>query len=90
LNSSQPLAKKFSIRIGIHVGDVIHRDQDVYGDAVNVASRIEPLALPGGICVTRQVHDDIRNKFEFPLMSLGEKGLKNLDEKVEVFRVVLP
>jgi adenylate cyclase len=62
----------------------------VYGDAVNIASRIEPLASPGGICVSEQVYAQIKNKFEFPLSSIGERSLKNVSEPVEVYRVVLP
>jgi len=69
---------------------VIHDQNDVYGDAVNIASRIEPLASPGGICVSQQVYDQIKNKFEFPLTTLGEKTLKNVSQPVEVYRVVLP
>jgi TolB-like protein len=62
----------------------------VYGDAVNIASRIEPLAPPGGICVSEQVYAQIKNKFEFPLLTLGERSLKNVSDPVEVYRVVLP
>lgn len=90
LNASRPMEKKIQLRIGIHLGDVIHSQNDVYGDAVNVASRIEPLAQTGGICVSQQVYDHIRNKTEFPLTSLGKKELKNVGEKIEVFSVVLP
>jgi adenylate cyclase len=90
INSGRPPNKKIQLRIGIHVGDVIHQQNDVYGDAVNVASRIEPLAMPGGICVTRQVYDHIKNKFEFPLSSLGKKELKNVSEAIEVYRVTFP
>jgi adenylate cyclase len=90
LNSSKKEEERAVIRIGIHVGDVIHSQKDVYGDAVNVASRVEPLAQPGGICVSQQVYDHVRNKFEFPLVSIGRKELKNVAESVEVFRVVLP
>jgi len=82
--------RRIQLRIGIHVGDVIHSQNDIYGDAVNVASRIEPLAAAGGICVTEQVYDHVRNKFEFPLYSIGRKELKNVGEPTEVFRVVLP
>ena len=71
-------------------GDVIHDQNDVYGNTVNIASRIEPLASPGGICVTQQVYDQIKNKFEFPLSTIGEKNLKNVGAPVEVYRVILP
>src|SRR5438445_13359172 len=76
LNSDRPAEAKVLVRVGVHLGDVIHSREDVYGDAVNIASRIEPLAKPGGICVTEQVYDQIKNKFEFPLSSLGRKELK--------------
>jgi len=69
---------------------VIHDQNDVYGDAVNIASRIEPLAPPGGICVSEQVYVQIKNKFEFPLTTLSEKTLKNVSEPVGVYRVILP
>ena len=69
---------------------MIHSQSDVYGDAVNVASRIEPLAPPGGICVSQQVYDQVRNKFEFPLASIGKKELKNVAEPMEVYVAVLP
>jgi adenylate cyclase len=90
LNSGRPQDRRVLVRIGIHLGDVIHDQNDVYGDAVNIASRIEPLASPGGICVTQQVYDQIKNKFEFPLSTLGEKNLKNVSEPIEVYGVVLP
>ncbi len=90
LSASKPEETEVRVRIGVHLGDVIHSQNDVYGDAVNVASRIEPLAQPGGICVSQQVYDSVKNKFEFPLVSLGRKELKNVSESVEVFRVVLP
>ena len=90
LNSGRQEDRRILLRVGIHLGDVIHDQNDVYGDAVNIASRIEPLAPPGGICVSQQVYDQIKNKFEFPLTTLGEKTLKNVSEPVEVYRVVLP
>lgn len=89
-NSGRPEGERFFIRIGIHSGDVIHNQNDVYGDSVNVASRIEPLAPPGGICVSEEVYRQIKNKFELPLTSLGKKELKNIEAPMEVFRVVQP
>ncbi len=87
---ASPGGKKIMIRIGIHVGDVVHNQRDVYGDAVNIASRLEPLAEPGGICVSRQVYDQIRNKSEFPLEALGNTQLKNIELPLGVYKVVLP
>ena len=81
--------KRMHIRIGIHVGDVEHSHGDVYGEAVNVASRIEPLAEPGGIVVTRQVYDQIRNRPGIRIESMGSRKLKNVKESLEVFKVSL-
>ena len=90
LNTGRPADRQVSVRVGIHLGDVIHAQNDVFGDAVNVASRIEPLSTPGGICLSEQVYSQVKNKFEFPMVSIGRKELKNVGEAVEVFRVVLP
>ena len=90
IESVRPPENKVRLRIGIHVGDVIHSQNDVYGDAVNVASRIQSVAQPEGICVSQQVYDQVKNKFEFPLVSVGKKELKNVVEAVEVYKVVTP
>jgi adenylate cyclase len=90
MNSGRPEEMRILLRIGIHSGDVIHSQNDVYGDAVNVASRIEPLTPPGGICVSEEVYRQVKNKFEFPFINLGRKELKNIAEPMEVFRVVQP
>lgn len=87
LNSSLLEDQKILVRIGIHVGDVVHSGEDVLGDAVNVASRVESLARPGGICVTRQVADHVEGKVKWALSSMGMKALKNLPNPVEIFEV---
>ena len=89
-NSSTSAESKITLRIGVHLGDVIHRDGDVFGDAVNISSRIEPLAEPGGVCISRQVYDQVHNKFDLPFVSIGEKGLKNVKYPTEVYSVQMP
>ncbi len=87
VNAKRPEEKKIWVRIGIHLGDVIHRGLDVMGDAVNVASRIEPLAYPGGVCITAQVYASVLNKVEYRFESLGSPNLKNVATPIEIFRV---
>ena len=80
---------ELKIRIGIHIGDIVFEGDDIYGDGVNVASRIEPLAEPGGICVSGQVYDNIKNQPGLEATSLGSKELKNVERAVEVFALVV-
>jgi len=82
--------RSIQLRVGVHIGDVINSGGDIIGDAVNISSRIEPLAEPGGVCISEQVYDQVRNKFELPLVSLGDKSLKNVSGKLEVYRVLMP
>jgi class 3 adenylate cyclase/TolB-like protein/pimeloyl-ACP methyl ester carboxylesterase/Tfp pilus assembly protein PilF len=87
-NKRRSSEERILLRIGIHLGDVIHEGSDVAGDAVNVASRIETLAPPGGICVTSQIHDSVANKIDLNFSSLGTPELKNVATPVEVFQVL--
>jgi len=88
-NQSQAVERQIRIRIGIHVGDVVTQAGDIHGDGVNVAARIEPLATPGGICVTRAVFEQIENKVPQKLVQLSRPELKNISAHVEVYRLVL-
>lgn len=89
-NISQPTDQRIILRIGLHLGDVVESPGDISGDAVNIASRIQSMAEDGGICLTRQVYDQVHNKFELPLRSLGSKSLKNVSTPIEVYKMVLP
>jgi adenylate cyclase len=82
--------RRIEVKIGIHIGDVVHRDGDVYGDGVNIASRIEPLAGAGGICVSMDVERQIRNALEARFEKFGSAELKNIKLPMELFRIVLP
>src|ERR1700722_2690000 len=82
--------RRIELKIGIHIGDVVHRGGDVYGDGVNIASRIEPLAGAGGICVSMDVERQIRNAVETRFEKLAPTELKNISVQMELFRIVLP
>src|SRR5881296_4265225 len=82
--------RRIELKIGIHIGDVVHRDGDVYGDGVNIASRIEQLAGAGGICVSTDVERQIRNALEARFQKFGAAELKNIKLPMDLFRIVLP
>lgn len=77
--------KRITFRIGINLGDVIAEEHDIYGDGVNVAARLEGLAEPGGICVSRVVRDQIRDKLPYPFEDRGEQSVKNIVRSVRVY-----
>src|SRR3982751_145845 len=82
--------RRIELKIGIHIGDVVHRDGDVYGDGVNIASRIEPLAGAGGVCVSVGVERQIRNALEARSEKSSTAQLKNIELPMDLFRIVLP
>jgi class 3 adenylate cyclase len=84
-NAETPEDKRITFRVGINLGDVIAEPDDIYGDGVNVAARLEALAEPGGICVSRVVRDQIRDKLPYPLEDRGEQRVKNIARSVRVF-----
>ena len=89
-NPDVPSERRIELRIGIHVGDIVHREGDVYGDGVNIASRIQPVAGIGGICISvdveRQIHHALDARFE----KLAPIELKNVEVPMDLFRIVLP
>ncbi|MEE9589286.1 MAG: adenylate/guanylate cyclase domain-containing protein, partial [Hyphomicrobiaceae bacterium] len=84
-----PDDRRITLRIGINIGDIIVEGEDIYGDGVNVASRLEGLAEPGGICVARSVYDQVKGKVNLVFEDAGAREVKNLPEPVQVFRAML-
>ena len=76
-------------RIGINVGDVMLKDGDIFGDGVNIAARLEGLADPGGVCISRGIHDHVMKKLPFEFEDLGEQSVKNIAQPVRVYRLLL-
>lgn len=88
-NLASPAERRLEIRIGIHVGDIVHRENDVLGDGVNIAARLQPLAEPGGICLSEDVVRLIKNKIDEPIIALGKHKLKNIQEPMEIYKIAL-
>src|SRR5215470_10000916 len=86
-NAGVPQAKRIEYRIGINLGDVIHDQKDIFGDGVNIAARLESLAEPGGICISRSVRDPVSERLGFTFEDMGEQALKNIAAPVHAYRV---
>ena len=87
-NADVPEDRRLVLRIGINVGDVVSQGEDLLGDGVNVAARLEGLADPGGICISRSARDQVRDRLDIELEDLGEIEVKNIARPVRAFRVV--
>jgi TolB-like protein/class 3 adenylate cyclase len=87
-NAEVPAERRIEFRIGINLGDIIIDEDDIFGDGVNIAARLEALAAPGGICVNRVVRDQVRDKLDIAFEDMGEQQVKNIARPVRAFRVV--
>ena len=86
-NAAVPQERKIMFRMGINLGDVIIENDDIYGDGVNIAARLEALAEPGGICVSRVVRDQVRDKLDFGFEDGGERRVKNIARPLRVYHI---
>ena len=89
-NNLQNKEKQILLRIGIHLGDIIQDGDDIIGDGVNIASRIEPKAKSGGICISGQIYDQVFNKVDFSFEELKDVNLKNIQQNIRLYHILLP
>jgi len=87
-NEEVPESRRMRLRIGINLGDVIHDEARIYGDGINVAARLEGIAEPGGICISRQVFDQVNRTLKADFQALGPRTFKNIAQPVDVFAIV--
>ena len=88
-NAPSPQDKRIEFRIGIHVGDIIIEDGDIFGDGVNIAARLEGIAQPGGICISDDAYRQVRGKLDADFQDAGEQELKNIARPVRVYQLRL-
>ncbi|MBM4166083.1 MAG: tetratricopeptide repeat protein [Ignavibacteria bacterium] len=88
-NKEKEEHQKIVIRVGVHLGDIIEKDNDVFGDGVNIASRIQSMAEPGGINISESVYQQVRNKLDLPYLSLGAPQLKNIKEAIKIYQIII-
>ncbi|MBE9546020.1 MAG: response regulator [Proteobacteria bacterium] len=86
-NKDKEKFNQILVRIGIHIGDILIMDNDVFGSGVNIASKIEPLAEPGGICISADVYNFAKKALDIKVSSLGKEKLKNIEDPPEVFKI---
>jgi adenylate cyclase len=87
-DADEPVGHRIDLRAGVHLGDIIVDDGDIYGDGVNVTSRIEQIAEPGAVFISRSAYDHVRDRLPYDFEDLGEHGVKNISRPIGVFRVV--
>ena len=88
-NATVPEGRRLVYRVGINIGDIIVEGQDIYGDGVNIAARLEGMADPGGVCVAQNVYNHVKAKVDFAFEDLGEKEVKNIPEPIRIYAVKL-
>src|SRR5262249_50663334 len=88
-NMAYPPSRQMAFRIGITIGDVVERDGDLLGDGVNIAARLEGLAQPGGVCVSRTVYEQVANKLSVEFVDIGEQSVKNIPTPIHAYAVAL-
>src|SRR5713101_7157451 len=86
-NAAMPQVKRIEFRIGIHVGDIIVDDNDIFGDGVNIAARLEGIAEPGGVCISDDAQRQVRGKVDFASEDMGPQNLKNIVEPMRAWRL---
>src|SRR5215472_4589521 len=90
INDPRPPERRLELRIGVNLGDVIVDGDNIFGDGVNIAARLEALARPGTVCISQTVYDHVRNKLDLDYRSLGAHRVKNIAEPVRAYAVGLP
>jgi class 3 adenylate cyclase len=88
-NGAVEADRRMQFRIGVNVGDVMVKEGDIFGDGVNIAARLEGLAEPGGVCISRGIHDHVAKKLPYDFEDLGEQSVKNIAQPIRVFRIIL-
>ncbi len=88
-NAKLPIVRKMEFRVGINLGDIIVEEERIYGDGVNIAARLEAMADPGGICISRTAYDQIEDKLPLGYEYLGEKTVKNIPKPIRAYKVIV-